>query len=400
MSTSGNSAFCGKADWRRVKQLYQQFSAIANDPEQKNLVPDTLMSSLAEALGRVLAHYDGCEVPFLEELLHMWSEAENLLGTRSERFRDLYYDKRLDRFTPYHPPGTDRRRPKPFEASVETVRRLRDLNGVRDALESAPSSAILGGSLSYGRFYNVSGAFPGQSSDTDLLLVIADYGQLKELPRRLSGCGGLNGESLRDFEHRVEIFEREKEHWPRCVFSHKLKFWDPDTDPVLSETQIPGRYVLSFHVFSWDLFEYIILRDISMFEPEGNGQFVRHIHDYRNTKPRTHDNQRSFSGIDSSVLLKYDEVDGGYLGEIRVCHIEADRFFPGLHQNLILPQFEIRWEVPSLRLYLPLLSFRWKLLERLHEERRLRPFELQELSLSHTRKFVFSPHVVRRADRE
>src|SRR5262249_51579027 len=134
--------------------------------------------------------------------------------------------------------------------------------------------------------------------------------------------------------------------------------------------------------------------------PEKDGKFVRSIHDYRETQPTRVDNQRSFGGIDSTVPLRASSVQDGHLSEIRICHIENDRYYPGLHQNLILPQFEIRWESPSLRLYLPILGFRWKILERLHEERRLRPFEVQTLSLCHTRSSVFSPHIVRRCDRE
>jgi hypothetical protein len=127
---------------------------------------------------------------------------------------------------------------------------------------------------------------------------------------------------------------------------------------------------------------------------------LRSVHDYRETKPTRIDNQRSFSGIDISIDLETQPVDEGHLSKIRICHIESGRYYPGLHQNLILPQFEIRWESEGLRLYLPILGFRWKVLERLHEERRLRPFEIQRLSLCHTRSAVFSPHIVRRCDRE
>lgn len=381
-------------------ELYRQFCAIVNDPEKQNVLPPILTGSLAESLGRTLAHYDGLEHQFMEDLFCIWSDIERLNGSEAERFRRLYYDSRLERFKEYNPQGDERRRPKPFEASAETSRRLKDVNRVRDALAHVPTGAILGGSVSYGRFYNVCGASTGKASDTDLLLVLASYDNLPELPRTLQGVEGLDKQSLRNLSGRIELFNRLRSTSPHLIISHKLKFWEDTPDPYLSRYQIPGHYLLSLHIFSSENFRYMILKDKPILVPDSGSQFIRELVDYRDTPPTRYDNQRSFSGIDSTIPLIKEEVDGGFLSRVRACHIESDRFFPGLHQNLILPQFEIRWESPSVRLYLDLLSFRWKILERLREERRLRPYEVQSLSLSHTRNAVFAPHITRRADRE
>src|SRR5262245_11475407 len=138
------------ADWRRVVELYSQVSDIVNDLEKENTLPEDLVAALSEALSRVLAHYDGNEMLFVDHLLALLSEKDNLKGSRAERFRSLYHDSRFKRFVPYHPTSDERRRPKPFEAAVETCRRLRDLNMVRDALADLITAGILGGSVSYG----------------------------------------------------------------------------------------------------------------------------------------------------------------------------------------------------------------------------------------------------------
>lgn len=254
------------ADWRRVVELYSQVSDIVNDPEEENTLPDELVAALSEASSRVLAHYDGNELVFVDHLLEILSEKDNLTGSRGERFRHLYHDRRFNRFAPYHPTGGGRRRPKPFEAAVETCRR-----------------------------------------------------------------------------------------WP-------VLRWPPTGSK------------------------------------KGNG-LTRALWDYRDTKPERKDNQRSFSGRDVTLPLRSKTVRNGYFSNVHVCHIDEHRFYPGLHQNLILPQRELRWESPRLRIYLRVLSFTWKIMERLRFERQLRPFEVQKISLSHTRSAHFSPHITRRADR-
>ncbi len=135
------------ADWRRVESLYRQLSTILNDPEQRNAPSDDLTGSLAEQLGRVLAHYFDREDAFLLDLLEIWSEIVGLSGTSSQRYQRLYLDERYDRLAPYQS-GAERRRPRPFEASVETVRRLSDLNRIRDVLAPIDIGGILGGSTS------------------------------------------------------------------------------------------------------------------------------------------------------------------------------------------------------------------------------------------------------------
>ncbi len=394
------SAVRRRADWRRVDQLYKQVVEILNDPEQQNQLPDLLMGSLAESVGRLLAHYDGDELLFMKDLFLIWSHIEGLKGSSVKQFQRLYHDNRLERFPEYNPHTKGRRRPKPFEASIETCRRLADLNRVRDVLTPFQSGGILGGSVSYGRFFNVCGATIGKSSDTDLLLVLPDYDNLPEVSSALESVHGLDNSSLGEFRKRIRIFHHVRRNYRHCIFSHKLYFWGDTHDPHLSHFQMAGQYMLSLHVISWFDFDFIILKDKPVLQPGANGKLVRYLWDYRDTDPTRPDNQRSFGGMDITVRPRAKEVEHGFLSRVRVCHIESDRYYPGLHQNLILPQFEIRWEAPSKRLHLPILSFRWKIVERLQEERRLRPFEFQSLSLCHTRSEHFSPHITRRADRE
>ena len=404
-ATPGLGNLRSRADWRSVEELYSQFTSII---AKKERVPPEVAGALATSLGRVLAFYEDNEQLFLADLTDLWSEIDKVSGSAPDRFRTLYFDSRLNDHPEYKfPPDPDiRRRPRPFESSVETVRRLIDVNNLRNALAGMESAAILGGSVSYGRFYNVIGAAPefgSKPSDTDVLLVLQQYSELDDVISRLRSLQGVDQESFEALAHRAELFKAIRSNYGHCIFSHKLKFWERDDDPVLAGKGIPSRYAMSLHIFSLEEFDYLTLKDIPILQPEADEKvFQREIHDFReSTSPKGAYDKKSFSGI---PLGKHDlnpmQVVGGFVTTVQVCLIQDERFCPGLHQNLILPQFEKRWESNSVRIYLRMLTFRWKILERLLKERTLRPFEKQEISLCHVRYFVFSPHIQRRADRD
>jgi hypothetical protein len=404
-STMSSGDFRTRADWRRVEHLYKQFSTIVSNNEE---IPTEIAGALANSLGRVVAFYEDNEPLFVRDLLELWSDIDKLSGSDRDLFRDLYFDRRLDRHRDYNPaPGSGiRRRPRPFEAAVETCRRLKDLNNVRHALSNLQCGAILGGSVSYGRFYNITGSSPefgSKASDTDLLVILKDYEQLESVAEGLSSISYLDRDSVDFFRRRAQIFPKIKhEQNGPCIFSHKLVVNDADTDPILQGTDIPSGYNLSLHVFSFADFDYLTLRDIAILEPPTSSDALdRTLHDYRDTaSPKGAYRSRSFAGTFLGThSLDPIKVDSGFVANVQVCLIKDGRFCPGLHQNLISPQFEMRWESESVRLYLRMLTFRWKILERLRIEKTMRPFEEQSLSLSHVRYFVFSPHITRRADR-
>jgi hypothetical protein len=400
------------ADWRLVEGVYGQVSGILDDPERQNYLPEGIAGFLAEALGRTLAYYQDREETFVRHLLGVWGKVDRLEGPTETAFATLYHDQRFDRIADYLPfqialgdgvpvlvPG--RRRPKPFEAAVETCRRLRDVNSIRRRLQASDigTAAILGGSISYGRFFNVRGDLETEHmpSDVDLMLICADYA-VEPLLRLLEEMPIFSNQQVGEAVERISRFPEVAATRAPCIFSHKLDCWAANPDELTAEAGIGGTYQLSLHVFSRQDFEYLILSDISALTAEDERS--RELWDFRNTEPKRLDNQRCFAGLDQTVERVHDKIDQGYVGNSHVFDIRDGRYYPGLYQNLVLPQFEVRWESLSLPVRLDVLGFRWKVIERLREERRLRPREYQRLSLSHTRSSIFAPHVTRRVDRD
>lgn len=386
------------ADWGLAEGVYGQLAAILSD-EQADYIPELIPGFLAQALGRVSAFYDEDEMQMADDLLAVCSEIEGIAGSPEAQFRHLYHDDRLARFSYYASHSNGRTRPGPFETAIETCRRLRDLNALRRGLTAASLHAVLGGSTSYGRFLNVSGVQRGNASDIDLLLVLSDYDQLAELILALQRIEGLCRADVDAMNLRCADFPAVRACMKQpCTFSHKIRLWNDTQDPWLARHETSGSYRLSLHIFSLSDFEYLILRDMSILEGPSDG-FERVLFDYRlEMSWKRLDHQRSFSGASLFLDRPFTEVNGGVITQSMACVIRDDRYYPGMFQNLILPQFEIRWENQVAPIHVQLSGFRWKIVERLRKERQARPYELLRLSLSHTRSFVFAPHIIRSVD--
>ena len=384
------------ADWRRVAGLWEQCTEILRSGGDGAYLPDIVTGKLARAMGQVFASYDDDEDRYVQHLLAIMCRAEGRDGQVDDHFRDLYFDERFT--NERYQPVVGRRLPPPFEAAVETARRLRDLARIRDALTGKADlcACVLGGSASYGRFHNTVGAREGNPSDLDLLLVVAPSVSCSHVYEALRNVYGLAGA-----EHAIERGssleapdDADAGTKESPIFSHKLSMWRDVRDPLLDARQIAGDYRLSTHVLTLAQFRWITIAD----KPVLAEGLDRRVWDLRETKPTREDLQRTFAGTVHPVERRYEQTAQGWLAESYVAQVTDERFRPGLHQNLILPRFDLRWDLRRHRLALPIYAFRWKIMERLEEERRLRPYEDQRISRSHTRAALFAPHVSARVD--
>jgi hypothetical protein len=385
-----------RADWDRVAAVYGQCIASARD--EPGYLPPILAGFLAEVTARVSASYYDAEDDFVEDFLHVVVDREEMGGGETN-VRALYRDARLHRlqaYSPTQPPGA-RRRPCPVEAVVETARRLRDLNTIEHTLRSAVMGAILGGSVSYGRFYNVMGATDGKSSDIDMLLVLENWESLPALAAAAEALPGANLSDIERLQTRASTFSAEiAPGLPRVVFSAKVDLWQNVSDRITEPFDVDGRYALSMHVVTRDVFGDLILERAPRIATETLGE-SQLIHDFRESQPARQDHQRSFGGENLRLDLHTDVAGSSFLRESHIYVIDDEEsYHPGMFQNLILPQFDCRWGPTGFRRAVE--AFRWKMVERLRYERKVRPHEFLRLSLAHTRSEVFAPHTVRSVD--
>ena len=385
------------ADWRLARSIYAQCSTIIGDSES-TFLPDALVGFLSQALGRLTASYADGPFELALDALDQFSQAEGG-GGRSDisEFSRLYHDQRLQRFVVYSPPSGRRRRPTPFESTVETARRLRDATEVTRAFTNVRSAALLGGSTSYGRFFNVKGGrLNDAASDLDFLLVLDTYQQLHEAVQALRSVDGADSDSLDRMSHRVEVFSGLSPGDLPRIFSHKIDLWTLQSDNDVEVFDVEPAYKVSLHVFDLATFEYLLLHDMPVVNdcvPQR-----RQLEDYRESQPDRNDHQRSFAGIDLRLEREFDQVEDGFLTQSTVFFInDGGQYFPGMFQNLVLPAFHVQWDHLWTATHRA-EEFRWKMIERLREERRARPHEFLRLSLSHTRSEIFAPAVIRAVD--
>jgi hypothetical protein len=257
------------------------------------------------------------------------------------------------------------------------------------------TTAILGGSLSYGRFYNTCGG-TGKPSDIDLLLIIRDDDDLPTVAERLATLEFVQPASVEELGTRIELFNGYRRSYEPCIFRHKLKLWEDHPHDYALRHQVPaGKYLLGLHVVTQLEFDYLTLRDVPILEER---EFERRVFEYRDDRPpRDFEEARSFAGIRRTTAVQYETVERGAVTDGLVCLIEGGWFYPGVHLNIILPRFEVRWESPGMRIRLRLLNLEWKLRARLEDERCIHRMQLS-LSQSHTRSNLFSRRVTRSVD--
>jgi hypothetical protein len=381
------------ANWRPADDLYRQISSLADAGRPPT---DHLAGLLARTLSRILASYDGCEDRFALDLFARWSDIDGLEGSEKSRFRALYCDKRFSNFPAYK--LGERPRPKPFEAAVETCRRLITVNAIRDALAGLPTAGILGGSASYGRFFNTKGI--NDPSDIDLMVLLPSYStHLEQCVDALRSVPGISDKHLEQLRGRIHTAcELEQLHKTMSV-SQKVYFWDDQPDPFLQPFDWHGTFLCQFHFFSASAFQHLILNDHGFIGGNKHAEPLSvEALDYRNDEGRRREKGVlfSFAGTRRDFTRALRKVDGGFLVDEVVCEVIDGRFYPGVFHNLILPRFEVRWDNMDFSVHLAAKAFVWKMYDRLTYERQLRVWEDQHLAHSHIRHNVFSPHELAR----
>lgn len=389
------------ADWDLVEGVYRQCVELAEDHDGR-FMPDVIPAFFAEALGRIASNYRTREEELILHGLGILGNAEGAHRITGSLFKQLYVDDRFERFMQYSTSGDPCRpcrRPRPYETMVETARRFRDLNHLEAELADLPTSCILGGSLNYGRYYSVRGtAGQAPGSDVDIMIVLPDYVWMNEVIANIAQLHGHAQASLDALERRARAWHEHRLDDGRTMFSHRIQMWSDEEDPIMVWAPNRGEYTIDIRIVSRPVLDWILVTDNAKLNASaaGNSRTVRNFGQPCPGGTRHDEHQRSFSGRNLRTKLEITELDDSLLRTHRVYSIHGDRYYPGSVQNLILPRFNKRWD--DVPIEGALQTFRWKIVERLRSERRLRPYELQRVSLSHTRSEMFAPYILRSVD--
>lgn len=136
-------------------------------------------------------------------------------------------------------------KPQPsFQESLEaTDRRLAFLNSYLPSLPQSILGVISGGSMSYGRFYNVREGYP-DSSDLDLIFVTADVPGVDDVDQLVRTDLGFRENEQALFKQRVPIFQKGFHDGDMEVLSHKFTL--PTQEFDVSTHFIPKTVLTQF----------------------------------------------------------------------------------------------------------------------------------------------------------
>lgn len=370
------------ANWERARALYDQIRHIRGS----RVVPDDLRGEFSECLIDLAATYRNRRNPFVAHTLAVLAAVD-----RRETFdADLFVDAYRNRV------GLADHTPSLFETVVETSRRLRDAGRAERALRNGRTSCILCGSVSYGQFYNVRGHHGDEpSSDLDIIIVIDDVAELHAMADGLSGLSGMSAAEIERFRTRVRIFTERYDNGATSL-SHKFRMWHDNEDELLTGTGLRGDYTLSLHVLTRSTLDYILVESSTTLGRATAGA-QRTVLDYRDTPTNRRDLPRSFSGREYEVPPEITEAEQGWLRKMTVYLFdEGDRYCVGFLQTLLMPASELFWDALDVRRSLD--TFVRKLRDRYRHEQGREPLARLRLSLTHVRRDLFAPHVLRRFD--
>ena len=369
--------------WDRVQALAEQCLRLstADTPYVPSKVPDFLGWLLA----RLSNSYYGQESVFFSKAVERFTQAaENVYKrevSREEVYRLTCYPNKRN--------VEGRRSPGFAESTIETTRRLRDIRLLEEALSKTTVGAVVGGSMSYGKFINVKGG--DDASDIDLLIVIDSW---NDLAITLSNLRRMSIVSPTDVERMMIRSEKMLSKWgdrDNITFSGKAKLRETSQDTFLERFGQPTKYDLSVHFVSREGADILLMKDhldLSASDKMKSREFM----DYRELPPSRDDFQRAFSGDSLNIPVKYDQHGESYERFTMSFVVRDGRFYPGMLQGIVLPAFDVRWGDTRFRRVVE--SFRWKLVERLRYEKNAFPNEILRLSVAHTRTDAFATHII------
>lgn len=282
------------------------------------------------------------------------------------------------------PTALDKRQPSFWESTEATLERYQVLEKIEQAFVPPIEGIIVGGSMSYGPFYNIRKNLDNTgSSDIDTILIMSS--ENFSIDENLLAASGLfYPEDIALFLKRIPNFKKLYEQGDAEIMSQKFRIKNTDFDA-------------SLHFFTKcslaKMLGTIVEDNITEHSDE-----IFIIKDYK-AKPFTHPIclQR---GFDNS-LHRYEVPtqtpieDGGVITLLPNYATAGGKFYPGIYQNLVSPRFKVFADTTGETTTIT-QNFKEIMSRQLERERQKFPGEPKSLLQSHIRFAIFPPELSRR----
>jgi hypothetical protein len=269
-----------------------------------------------------------------------------------------------------------KRQPAFLESIEATIERLALAERLPEVFGKSVQGIIVGGSLSYGPFYNVRKNIDiTGGSDIDVICIIAER---DGVPAQVALVDGSDF-ALTDsdfFAERARHFNELRREGKADVLSQRFQVASKD-------------FTMSVHFFPAEFFSEMNNEQISA-DLARNEDVVFAVRDYK-AKPFEHGTciQQSFDGENYPYIVpNQKETERGIIARLPGYIIQGGRFYPGLYQNLISPEFAVFDDATG---YTSAMVGRFQrlMLERMRQEKEIRPSS--STTKSHIRNRVFAP---------
>ncbi len=275
-----------------------------------------------------------------------------------------------------------KRKPSFIESVEGTLERFYKIKELTNLMEGLADSVIVGGSMSYGPFYNIRKLLDETgSSDIDLIVVAEENKFEENLWKKLKGSNIFTEEERNIFFGRMEEFKKLLGGGKADIFSQKFKAKGTDFD-------------VSIHFFTPTILDSMIGDDFEE-QLKKDEEEVVIMKDFRAKKfPYKTCLQQNFLGEKyKHQVSPQNEVSGGVIAELPSYIIHNGHFYLGLYQNLISPCFSVYYggDKDTIK---KIEKFRHILEQRVEKERKDK-FNARFLK-SHIRDKIFSPELFKR----
>lgn len=275
-----------------------------------------------------------------------------------------------------------KRKPSFIESVDGTLERFYTIEKLKDILKDLADSVIVGGSMSYGPFFNIRKSLDETgSSDIDLIIILDEDKLDNSLWNKLQNSDIVSDAEKNIFSERISKFRDLLRKGEADMFSQKFHVQDTDFD-------------ISIHFFTPSVFDKMVGKD---FEDDlsTNKDKVSLLRDYRAKEfPHQICAQQNFVGEQYEYKVpRQQQVDGGVITELPAYIIQNQHFYPGIYQNLLSPCFSVSYDRTG-DTTKKVVKFSNTMEKRLKEENGDQP--LTQLLKSHIRHKIFSPELFKK----
>lgn len=311
----------------------------------------------------------------LENIIELWLKEGKEIAELKEEM-DKFFNSKSDLpiiFKHTRNTDLDKRQPDLLESIKATMDRFEMMTEIEKVFEKKCKSMIVGGSISYGPFYNVRAERDGkESSDIDAIFILDEQTENIDWNDFLN-CPFFSEEEKIQFIKRLQIFLKTLCPTNKAdILSQKFHIQNSD-------------YAISIHFLTEKGLDLITNPDMNA--DDG----VKIIKDYK-FKPFVHKEslQKNFEG--QSFVFPISEqkkVEGGLVTELPAYIIKDGKYYPGIYQNVILPSFFIFYDKDGSTTE-KIYNFKEKIKDHIKTEYGEDNVEERIIS-SHTRNTIFPP---------